>query len=368
MKNYSLMIKPASSLCNLRCKYCFYADLARNRDVDSFGIMSEQTMTAMLKHVQEDLEAGDHISFVFQGGEPTLAGLDYFRRFTAITDSWDPRIHVHYALQTNGILLNDEWCDFLGKYSFLVGVSLDILPEHHDSVRVGPEGGKTYKHILQKIKLLEWHKVEYNVLCTLTNRIARHPKQVWKQIGQMNLKYVQFTPCLNDLDASELNVYALTPERFFSFYDQLFDDWLKEFKKGNYRSIKLFDDIVNLLAYGMPTACGMTGNCQPQLIIEADGSAYPCDFYCLDEYYLGNITEKSVAELRESPAVQRFYARPRPKPEHCADCPFWPLCGGGCRRMQENVCCSETGDFCGYRALLERHIGQFEAIAKLQLQ
>lgn len=357
MKNLSIMLKPASALCNLRCKYCFYADVSSKRTVDSCGIMTRETMEKILEQVRGDLEPGDQIRFVFQGGEPTLAGLDYFRCFVETVRRWDPGIRVSYALQTNGILLDDAWCRFLKENSFLVGLSLDILPECHDAVRADPKGKGTYRQVVEAMHRLKTWKVEFNVLCTLTNTIARHPQQVWNRLVDLDISYIQFTPCLGELDSEESTVYALTPKRFASFYIQLFQYWLNDYRKGRYRSIKFFDDAVNLLMFGCPTSCGMNGTCQPQLVVEADGSAYPCDFYCLDDYRLGNLTRQGFLELLQTQTVQTFIHRPHVQPEKCKSCRYQAYCGGNCKRMQKEICCGGSDTYCGYQDFLD-HCGR----------
>lgn len=362
MKQLSVMIKPASALCNLRCKYCFYADIADLREVRSFGIMKPETTEVILANIQKSLRAGDSITIAFQGGEPTIAGLDYFRHFTSIVDTWTG-IDVHYALQTNATLLNDEWCDFLKKYDFLLGVSWDVLPDCHDAARVDAAGEGTSKRVLDAIYLLNEHIVEYNVLCTLTNFVARHPNQVWKQIVKHDIRYVQFTPCLDDLESTGESAYALTPKRFASFYNQIFDLWYADFRAGKYRSVKLFDDIVNLLAFGIPSACGINGHCSPQIVVESNGNVYSCDFYCVDEYLLGNLSEQPLKEIYESPKNRAFASRPHQHPKLCATCEFSRFCGGYCKRMQKQVCCSPEDNFCGYQNFLRTHANEFEQIA-----
>lgn len=366
MKQIAIMIKPASAACNLRCKYCFYADIASLREVPTFGRMSRETTERMLENIRRDLAPGDQVSFAFQGGEPTLAGLDYFREFVELVEGWEPGVRVSYALQTNATLLDDDWCAFLAEKRFLVGVSLDILPDCHDAARVDARGGGTYRQVVRAIRLLEKFRVEYNVLCTLTNPVARHPERVWREILKLDLRYIQFTPCLDELESPGKSVYALTPERFAGFYTRLFRLWLAEFRAGRYRSVKLFDDVVNLLAFGLPTACGIDGVCRPQMVVEADGSVYPCDFYCLDRYRTGNLTESSLREIYESPVNREFALRAHTQPKLCAACPFAPFCGGGCKRMQRSVCCAPEDAACGYRTFLEFAMGDLQRIARDQ--
>lgn len=366
MKQLSVMIKPASAACNLRCKYCFYADISRIRSTGSYGIMKQTVADAMLENIRRELLPRDTITFAFQGGEPTLAGLAWFEHFVSVVSKWDPSIQVRYVLQTNGIALNDEWCSFLNRHRFLVGLSVDILPREHNNIRVDAAGDGSWSQVCGALALLKKHQVEHNVLCTLTNRIARHPREVWTQICKLDLEYIQFTPCLDDLEATQKGPYALDPKHFSAFYKGLFPLWLRDFQAGRYRSIKLFDDLVNLLAFGRATACGITGRCQSQIIVEADGSVYPCDFYCLDQYCLGNIAQRSLSTLVAAPQVKTFVNRPHRQPKLCASCRFQRICGGNCKRMQSSICCTADDGFCGYQDFLNSCYRELAAIALQQ--
>lgn len=363
MKQYTIMIKPASSGCNLRCRYCFYNELAALREVRSYGMMPLERMREMLCVMQRQLSPGDQLTFIFQGGEPTLAGLAWFQAFTELCDRWDSKITVRYALQTNATTLDDAWCRYLAAHRYLVGVSLDLLPQCHDDARRDAFGAGTYQKTLRALERLSAHHVDYNVLCTLTRQLARHPQQVWHTIKQQNLSYVQFTPCLDALDALGTNPYALTPQRFAQFYNQLFPLWLADVQAGQYRSIKLFDDVISLLAFGVLTSCGLNGKCQPQLVVEADGSVYPCDFYCLDAYRLGSIYDTPLDALldaaRRSPAQQRG-----PLPKLCSACPYLHFCGGNCKRMQRQITCTEHSSTCGYREFLSANGAALRQLAQ----
>ncbi len=178
------------------------------------------------------------------------------------------------------------------------------------------------------------------------------------------MEYIQFTPCLNDLEGDGDSVYALTPKRFASFYIQMFQLWLADFKKGKYRSIKFFDDCVNLMMYGRPTSCGMNGFCQAQLVVEADGSTYPCDFFCLDEYRLGNLTEVGPLGLLQSEKVKEFLNRSHHMPMLCNNCKYRQFCGGNCKRMQREICCKENDSYCGYQEFLDVCGGELQEIAR----
>ena len=297
MALHTILLKPVSGLCNMSCDYCFYCDEMKKRDIPSYGMMSEETLEKLIRRAMR--QARGEICFAFQGGEPTMAGLPYFRHFTEQVGRQQKKVKAEYALQTNALILDEEWCSFLHDHRVLTGVSFDILSEEHDYARPDAAGKGTYKRIRQSLKLLKEHKVEFNVLCTLTRQVARHPAKVWAEIRKLGIDFVQFTPCLDELESPGESPFALTPERFADFYKKLFDLWYEAFSRDEYISIKLFDDLVNLLSRGMLTACGICGSCQPQIVVEADGSVYPCDFYCLDKYRLGSFTEQTIRELYE---------------------------------------------------------------------
>lgn len=362
MKHISVMLKPASSLCNLRCRYCFYADVSDSRDVRSFGVMERDTARRILENIFSRTEAGDAVTLAFQGGEPTLAGLDFFRYFTAEAERLRGKTKLSYALQTNGTLLDEDWCRFFKAHDFLIGLSLDGMQAVHDANRVDAAGKGSYARVRAAKALLEKHGVEYNVLAVLSNALARHPQQVWSFLCREDVRYVQFIPCLGGLDGGASR-YSLTPERFATFYTQLFRLWSADFERGNYRSVKLFDDLINLLVDGSRNACGLTGQCQPQIVVEADGGVYPCDFYALDEYRVGSLADSPIDELYGKEAMGDFRARPTEKLALCEDCPYAPICGGGCPRMRREVCGAPDAKSCGYRMFLESALDRMQLYA-----
>lgn len=363
MRYLNIMIKPASSLCNLRCKYCFYADVTSHRDVASYGLMDFSVAEKTLNNIFCDLEPGDRVNIAFQGGEPTLAGLPYFRHFIDYVDKVKNGTVVTYALQTNAVLIDAEWCEFLKRNSFLVGVSLDGPEKIHNVSRVDSLGNGTFRKVIAAIDLFKKYSVDFNVLMTLTSNLARHPNQVWEFIKEQDLRYVQFTPCLAPLDSTGKDVYAITPQRFSDFYSQIFTLWKKEFEAGNYFSVKLFDDLVNLIAFNRVNACGLSGRCTPQIVIEADGSVYPCDFYTLDKWCTGNFCESTISQIYSSPVYVEFLNRPRSRPL-CSDCRYQRICNGACERMQSQICYPEDAKSCGYSAFLDATINDITEIAR----
>lgn len=368
MKHLTVMIKPASSLCNMRCKYCFYADVSSLRQVKSFGVMTGETARAVIANIFADLQPGDTLTLSFQGGEPTLAGLDFFKSFTQIVDTYRSRgVRVGYTLQTNGCLIDEDWCVFLKERDFLVGLSLDGPARYHNACRLDASGKGTFQNVMGAKKLFDRFGVEYNLLMVLTRELARHPKQVWSFLEQEGIQYVQFIPCLGPLEEPD-STYALTPERYASFYKELFRLWHESYRRGKYISVKLFDDYVNLLAFGRCNACGLLGFCHAQIIVEADGSVYPCDFYVLDAYRAGNLRKTSLTELRGSPVMRQFQAREHEDPALCTDCPYRRVCGGGCKRMKQSVFYRPGDKFCGHKLFLDSAIRDLQQLAYLSRQ
>ncbi len=350
MRHLSVLIKPASSLCNLRCRYCFYADVSDSRDICSYGIMNHKTAELIIDQIFMDLTDGDMLTVAFQGGEPTVAGLPCIEHFVNYAKSKNPGVQISFTLQTNGILLDDDWCIFLKKHNFLVGLSLDGPAAIHNQNRVDPHGHGTHSAVLDAKRRLDRYRVEYNILCVLTNETARHPQQIWKFIEDQTIDFIQFIPCLDKLDSNG-QAWALSPQRFYSFYSSLFNSWHKAAQNGKYVSIKLFDDIVNLFLYHHVTSCGLTGRCSMQYVVEADGSVYPCDFYVLDEYRLGNLCEMTPSQLFEQYQSSGFQCSRDTLPPACTGCPYQKACFGGCKRMKKHMYIN--GNYCGYRNLLD---------------
>ncbi|MDR2535346.1 MAG: SPASM domain-containing protein, partial [Treponema sp.] len=361
MKQLHTLIKPASSLCNMRCSYCFYADISARRQSPSKGIMTSTTAAGIINNIFKDLSFGDSITFAFQGGEPALAGLSWYQDFTSMVadQSRGRDIKIRYAFQTNGLLLDETWCELFHTHHVLVGLSLDIIPSLHDKNRITPDGSGTYREVMRCKELLEKYKVPYNILCVLTNQLAREPDKAWRFILQEKIGYIQFIPCLEGSgEAAVPNV--LNPVRFSSFYSRIFHWWAKSLEAGQYISIKFFDDIANLFFRNLPGTCGITGRCQAQFVIEADGSVYPCDFYALDAYNLGNLTEQTLREIFDAPGMRSFLTENPKVPHLCGTCAFYRFCRGGCKRMRDVMYCGPAGVVCGYKLFLEKRLNSLE--------
>lgn len=348
MKSIYILIKPASSLCQMDCQYCFYKDVAQHRKEYDAKIMQKETVDALIKKVCHYAGKNDFITFGFQGGEPTLAGLDFFQNFCQKVNQTKLQTQkIQYLIQTNAIAINQEWCDLFVKYHFLVGVSLDGYKENHDYFRRIDQKA-SFSSVIKSINLFKKNKIDFNILTVLTNQLARHPQKVYQFYKKQNFEYIQFIPCLPDFNHG--NPHALDSHLFAEFYKQLFKLWIQDYRSGHYMHITLFEDLIALLHKQAPITCGMLGQCQPNFIIEANGMTYPCDFYALDEYKIGNVLEDDFQEMAKHKIFLNFSNIVNLKIDICEKCRFSSLCHGNCRRMRDVYI---QNQYCGYQDLLE---------------
>lgn len=355
--NLNMMIKPASSNCNLSCKYCFYHSLTESRKIKSYGYMDIDLLEKIVKNGLA--YSNKTCTFAFQGGEPTLVGLNFYEKLIEFELKYNYKnLSIINAIQTNGIMINKKWAKFLSENRFLVGISLDGPKEIHNTNRINNQGKGTFKKVIETINLLNKYKVEYNTLTVVTSLVARHTSKVYNFFKQHGFRYLQFIPCLNPLNGEiEEKDYSLKPDRYAYFLKTLFDLWYYDISKGNIISIQYFDNLLGLLMGHKPEVCGMAGYCICQFVVEANGGVYPCDFYVIDQCYLGNIKELEFDELLNSNNSKRFVKVSKYISPECKSCKWFYLCRGGCRRWREpfrngkprlNILCSAYQEFFEY--------------------
>lgn len=339
MPPLTIMLKPASSLCNMRCAYCFYSDVAARRDAPSYGVMSPGTLETLVRRAFAYAEGS--LSFIFQGGEPTLAGKEFFEAFLSLLARYNARrLRVSLALQTNGLTLDEEWCALLKRGGFLVGVSLDGTQALHDACRRGASGEPTYARVIRGIELLRRFGVDYNVLCVVTQPVAERPEEVFHALKAH--RFLQFIPCLDGFDGKKTPL-SLDAETYGRFLIGTFDLYEQAWYAGKPVSIRNLDNWLAMLLGYPPENCAMSGRCGHYFLVEADGGVYPCDFYVLDRWRLGNVGDASFFKLDKSPVGARFREESVPLPEGCARCEWFSLCRGGCKRDREPIAGGEPG-------------------------
>ena len=353
MPPLSILMKPASSLCNLRCGYCFYHDVVEHRSVKSYGIMREELLETIVRKALAQTEG--FVSFAFQGGEPTLAGLEFFKRFSALVKQYNTQnVIVHNAIQTNGIVINDEWAAYFREQNFLVGLSLDGHRGINDKYRTAPDGSGSFEAIQRTAKLFDKHDVQYNVLCVVTADTAKNIRDIYRFFKERDYKYLQFIPCLDPMEEERgLRAHSLTPELYREFLCELFDCWYKNFKQGNYISVRQFDNWIHMLNGRPPESCGMSGRCGCYFVIESDGSVYPCDFYVTDKWNLGSIENRSFSYLMKQQTARDFVEESLLAEKKCRQCKHFRICRGGCKRdrldgLEDNYFCEAYYDFFDY--------------------
>ncbi len=368
MPPLSLLIKPASSNCNLRCKYCFYHSIAESRTQSSYGIMSRDMLEILVKKALEYAEGS--CTFAFQGGEPTLAGLDFYKELVELQKKYNSKnVKINNSIQTNGMVIDDQWSRFLAANKFLVGISLDGPKDIHDMNRVDTLEAGSFNQVMNTIGLFNEYGVDYNILTVVNAVTARHISKVYNFFKKNNFKYLQFIPCLDPLNEMPGGQdYSLTPARYSRFLNTLFDLWYQDFISGNGVSIRYFDDLTDMLTGYPPSSCGMAGFCTCYYVVEADGSTYPCDFYVIDEWYLGNIRDSGFDEMRKSQNGIGFVEVSKNIDPECRKCRHFQLCRGGCRRTREpfengkpilNYYCSAYKDFFDHSEDRLKRIAQY---------
>lgn len=355
------MIKPVSSSCNMKCKYCFYHDLAKVRDVASYGKISDDLLELIVKKAFQ--ETRNRVNFSFQGGEPTLAGLDFYKKFINYVQKYNKDdIEVNYALQTNGIIIDDNWAKFLNENNFLTGLSIDGDKKIHNYFRIDRNNEGTYNKAIKTAKLFKKYEVDFNILTVITDQTARHIKNIYNNYKKHDFRYLQFIRCIESKEQKDENI-GLTPENYKNFLNELFKKWYYDIKNGKYISIRYFDNLIRMLMGLDPKACEMKGYCSMQNIIEADGSVYPCDFYVTENWQIGNVKENSFLELYEDRKTKKFIEQSTKYPQKCKNCQWFQICRNGCKRDRAQ---NNLNKYCiSFKRFFEKNIDQLVKLSKM---
>lgn len=352
---FSLLIKPASFGCNLRCRYCFYLPKEAMFGPGAHRMDSETLACTVKRYMACPMDCHQ---FAWQGGEPTLMGLGFYREAVRLQRKSAAGGAVANALQTNGTLLDDGWGEFLRANDFLVGISIDGPAALHDRFRLRADGKGSHAEVMRGLGVLKRHGVDFNALTLVSAANAERPEEVYEYLKGLGVAYHQYIECVEFDERGLPRPYALKPGQWGEFLCRLFDAWYPQ--DVGAVSIRFFDSVLSRLVTGVPTMCPMGGDCRNYLVVEHDGGVYPCDFHVRPELRLGNVHSDSFASLWKSARYRDFGERKNPHRAECAACRFLPLCMGDCPKNRR----SGRSALCGDWKLFYSHtIERFENLA-----
>jgi uncharacterized protein len=338
----NILVKPAGPDCNMACSYCFYSckqELFRSTAVHR---MSEEVLTELIRQFME--QSGPEVSITWQGGEPTLMGLDFFRKAAALEERFGKRKTIGNGMQTNGLLIDKEWASFFKRYSFLVGLSIDG-PEHiHDHYRRRHGGQPTWRTICDSAKLMLDSGVSVNALTVVNDYSARFPDDIYAFHKEIGLNYMQFIPCLepDPVRAGCTAPFSVTPEAYGDFLCRIFDLWLNDFRDGRQTtSVRFFESLLFSYAGFPPAECTLSPECGSYVVVEHNGDVFACDFFVEENSRLGNIMHGSLDAMLNSEKQLAFGRMKSDLPPLCEGCTWLAVCRGGCPK--DRLPCADSG-------------------------
>jgi uncharacterized protein len=328
----TLLIKPASYRCNIECAYCFY-----KRVGGVYPCAGSMDLATAENLIRKTLSLGfDQNNFCWQGGEPTLMGIDFYKHVVDLQKRYaQPGQIIGNTIQTNGVLIDPSWAEFFFKNRFFIGLSLDGPDFVHDHYRKSASGKGTFEKVMRAAGLLTAEKVEFNILSLLTDANISRPETLYRFFRRNGLNHLQFIPCVeSDPVTKEPMPYAVSGEQLGNFYRTLFDLWMKDgFREV---SIRAFEDILIYYIDRIHTSCSGLEKCGAYLVVEHNGDVYPCDFFVYPEWKLGNLTEDTYSKIFNNHLLKKFSELKADIPEPCAECRWLAFCRGDCTRLRRD--------------------------------
>ncbi len=327
----SLLVKPAGPDCNMACDYCFYLEKIELFKDTPIHRMSDDTLQEMMKQAMTQSEG--HIGFGWQGGEPTLMGVDFFKKTVHYQKQYGKNHSVSNSLQTNGLLIDSEWAEFLKENEFLVGLSLDGPRHIHDHYRKQSGGQPSWEKVMAARDLLLKSEVQVNALTVVNDYSVQYPEEIYRFHKETGLTYMQFIPCVetDKDDSSKAASFSVQPEEYGEFLITLFDLWQGDFKNGRPTTfVRFFDSVFYIYTGYSPPDCTLMETCGHYLVVEHNGDVFPCDFFVEDTLKLGNLHENRLQDLLNSKKQIQFGSEKQNIVQKCKDCPWLMYCRGGC--------------------------------------
>jgi len=332
---FNVMVKPHGAICNLNCQYCYYR-CKEQLYPDSDFRMDDDVLEAFTRQYIGAQQVPE-VTFAWQGGEPLLAGLDFFERALQLQQKYSRTgMIIRNAVQTNGVLLDDEWCRFFKKHDFLVGISIDGPHEMHDAYRVDKRGRPTLDRVMTGVEFLKKHSVDFNTLTCVHAANADYPLEVYRFLrDKVKARFMQFIPIVlrdNETGFQEGNTltpHSVTGKQYGSFLKAIFDEWVR--RDVGTVFVQIFDVALAAWVGESPGLCAFDETCGTAMVLEHNGDLYSCDHFVEPRYYLGNIISRDLTELVTSDQQVSFtYAKRDSLPGYCRECSVKFICHGGC--------------------------------------
>lgn len=337
-----IMLKPAGSLCNMRCQYCYYLEKGQMYKEDKNRVISDSMLETFIKNYIES-QTLPQVLFTWHGGETLMRPVSFYKRALELQRYYAGGRQIDNCIQTNGTLISGEWCKFFKENNFLVGVSIDGPQEFHDEYRKTASGGPSFQKVMKGIQLLNKYGVEWNALAVVNDFNADYPLDFYHFFKEIGCHFIQFTPIVERKvsrtdgltlapgmeEGGELLDFSVTPEQWGNFLCEIFDEWVRN-DVGDYY-IQLFDATLANWVGQVPGVCTMAEECGHAGVMEYNGDVYSCDHFVFPEYRLGNLGERSLYELMNSEKQKEFAKNKKKRlPQQCLECEFLFACHGEC--------------------------------------
>ena len=330
-KPFHVMTKPIGAICNLDCEYCYYLEKEELYPETKSFRMEDSTLENYIRQYIETQSTLSEITFAWQGGEPTLMGIDFFRKAVELQDKYRRSgMTIRNSLQTNATIINDEWAIFFKENNFLIGISIDGPPKLHDHYRFDKKGDPSSADVLRGLRLFQKHEVDYNILCVVNNYNGDYPVQIYNYFKDLGAQFMQFIPIVEHFgDGSEVSPRSINPKQYGHFLCAVFDEWVKEDIGKIF--IQIFDVSLEAWLGFKPSLCIFNETCGDAMAMEHNGDVYACDHYVTPEYLVGNIGETPIADIINLPFQRKFGEDKKDTlPPYCLDCEVRFVCNGGC--------------------------------------
>ena len=330
-REFQIFAKPVGSLCNLHCNYCYYID---NSDLIKVNQNSGMNDVLLETYIRQHIEATTEnvVMFSWHGGEPTLAGIDFYRKAVELEKKYlSAGKKLINGVQTNGTLLNDDWCRFYAQENFLVGISMDGPEEFHNKFRLKQNGKGTFNDVINGYRLLQKYGVTAEILCVVNSSNAQFPLEIYRFFKSLNVRYITFLPLVERKlgSPSEVTGKSVSAEAFGHFLIRIFDEWVE--KDIGKITVQIFEEALRSAFDEEHTLCIFKVNCGGVPVIESNGDFYSCDHFVNEEHYLGNISKNPVSYYLDCEKQQSFgMAKSLTLPEYCKKCVVLSMCNGEC--------------------------------------